>query len=130
MHTQIQQAEDQQFKRLGRLLGTYWDEDSLDRLFAQDDEDRLRELEKEDDLPSWLGPKQKSRDIMLPLSIIIQPNLTEALKKGYSSKHGINAPNWAVEASKEGKLTDVFAWKPEEFVKFVHSVVVPVAPKA
>ena len=130
MHNQIQQLEEHQFKRLGRVLGTYWDEDSLDRLFAQDDDERLRELEKEEGLPSWLGPKVKSRDIVLPLSIILQPNLTDALKKGYSSRHGINAPGWAVDASKEGALTDVFKWKPEEFVKFVHSVVVPIAPRA
>ena len=130
MHHQIQLHEDQQFKRLGQMLGTYWDEDSLDKLFAQDDDDRLRELEKEEGLPSWLGTKKKSKDISLPLSIVIQPNLTEALKKGYSNRHGINAPGWAVDASKEGQLADVFSWKPEEFVRFVKSVVAPVAPRA
>lgn len=108
----------------------YWDEDSIEALFAHEAEDRLEQLEKEEGLDTWIKKRTKPKEMLTPLALILQPNFADALKKNYTSRYGITPPEWAREAGKEGQVADIFRWAPEDFVRFVGSVVAPIAPRA
>lgn len=112
----LQKNLEDDFNRLGHLLGVYWTEDDLEGLF-QNEEDTLESKRN-----------KASKNLFYPLSFLIAPHFPDALKKNFGRKYGISAPHWAKQAASEGHMSDMYEWDPKDFLKFVGSVVDSVAP--
>ncbi len=108
----LQRKRDEDFKMLGRLLGNFWDEDSIEEFFREPDPRSMR---------------QRQREFFYPFSFIVNADFMEGLKKSVGRKYGIAPPTWAKDDS---SFTDMFEWEPEDFLQFVSGVVDPHAPRS
>lgn len=108
---------EEDFHQLGRILGVYWDPESLEGLF-QTPEERL------------VSKREASKDstVFYPLAFLIEPKFIDILKKSTTRRYGINAPQWAKDAGAHGEMDNMFEWDVEKFMGFVSSVVDKVAP--
>jgi hypothetical protein len=110
-HLKVQEQES--FKRYGRLLGNYWDIDSLENLFSEPD---LRE-----------SHRKPQTEFFYPFSFLVNADFMDALRKSAGRKYGIAPPDWVKNAGDEN-FEDMFSWDAEDFVKFVGGVVGPRIP--
>ena len=107
-----QRVKDDDFNRLGDMLGVRWTRNMVEQLFA---ENRAKQASS--------APLE---EVHYPLAAILEPGLQEQLKKMFGHRFGYAAPDWARD---QESYEDMFTMKREEFQKFVGAFVSPVAPR-
>jgi hypothetical protein len=97
-HWQNETAEDQ-YKRLGKILGVYWTIEDAAALFKE-------------------GPRSRKRprELWQPLTFIMQPELDKAIRNYFGSPRGIHTPGWVPRRDEE--VVDGYDMGVEEFKQF------------
>jgi hypothetical protein len=114
MDYHLKAVDQENFKQYGRLLGNYWDADSIESLFAEPD---LRDRHK-----------KPQTEFFYPFAFIINADFMDALRKSVGRKYGIAPPDWVKDEGDEN-FEDMFSWDAEDFMKFVGGVVGPRIPR-
>jgi hypothetical protein len=102
---QTKVAEDQ-YEHLGQMLGLIWKRSDMDE--AKEKMNKVK--------------RRAPDEIFIPLTVAIEPSITEQVKKMFGSTVGILPPNW-VKAADVVNLYDVT--EKDEFLNFVKMFVRP-----
>lgn len=100
-----QKVRDDDYNRLGELLGVRWTRDMVESLFI---ENKLGDAKK----------SKRPNEVTFPLAAIIEPTLQDHVKKIFGRKYGLASPEWAREEQEEN-FVDMFSVPKEEFRKFM-----------
>lgn len=89
-------------REYGRMLGVYWHRDEVE---ATRTENRIRKVRK------------PPTEILTPLTMVMNPNIEDYVRKSFGRPKGIDAPRWV----KQDQMVDMFDTSPEEFIQFFAS---------
>lgn len=93
---------------LGRMLGTYWTREEME---ASRPENKIKRSSKP---PS---------ELLTPLTMVMNPNIEDYVRKSFGRAKGIDAPNWV----EQDDMVDLFDSSQEDFMQFFASRIAPMA---
>lgn len=103
-----QTVRDEDFDRLGEMLGTRWTRSMVDQLFVENRQEEKRRLD----------------ELHIPLALLLEPEFQGQLKKIFGRTYGVGAPKWAKDPD---QFEDMFSADREAF-KEMFSHLRPMAP--
>lgn len=98
-------VSDDQFEHLGQMLGLIWKRDDMDA--AKEKSTKIK--------------RKAPNEIFIPLTVAIEPSITEHVRKMFGSKLGINPPTWA----KSSDMVDLFETDKDDFINFIKNFIRP-----
>lgn len=105
-------VEQQRLRALGSMLGIFWTREAAERLLA----------------PPQPGEMQRPlTELMLPLAVLMNPQVQEILKKTFGSRYGIDAPEWY--RADPGNVVEGYRQSREDFIR-VASLFTGLIPKS
>lgn len=101
------QVDRDRLRDLGKFLGVIWERDEVEAVNEQ-------EISRK----KWTAPNE----LFMPLATIIEPTLTEHVKKMFGRKLGIDAPQWA----RRDEFVDLYEETDQEgFLNFIQQFIRP-----